>query len=147
MGKEIERKFLVIGEKWRVLGKPQQIIQGYLSRDKERVVRVRIADLQGYITVKGLTRGATRAEYEYEIPRNDAQQLLRQLCLKPLIEKTRYHVRHKDLTWHVDEFQTPRAGLVVAEIEIPHEHTVVELPDWAGEEVTGDERYYNQNMI
>jgi adenylate cyclase len=136
----------VTGDDWRILGRPVQIVQGYLSHDKERVVRVRIADLQGFITIKGITRGATRAEYEYEIPRIEAQQMLRELCFKPLVEKTRYHVHDHELVWHVDEFEAPRHGLVVAEIEIPSEDYAIDLPDWVGEEVTGDERFYNQNM-
>jgi adenylate cyclase len=146
MGQEIERKFLVVGDEWRLLGKPVRIVQGYLSRDKERVVRLRVSDEQGFITVKGISKGAARAEFEYEIPKEDAQQMIRELCLKPLVEKTRYYVRHNELVWHVDEFHAPRAGLVVAEIEIPTEDYAFERPDWVGKEVTGDPAYYNQNM-
>jgi adenylate cyclase len=146
MGTEIERKFRVVGDAWRSLGTPVRIVQGYLSRDKERVVRVRTADDQGFLTIKGITRGATRAEFEYEVPLEDASHMLRTLCIKPLIEKTRYYVRLNGLVWHVDEFHRPQSGLVIAEIEIPSEDFAFEHPDWLGEEVTGDPSYYNQNM-
>jgi len=146
MGTEIERKFTVIGDSWRSLGDPVRIIQGYLTRDKERVVRLRTSDSRGFITVKGISRGAVRTEFEYEIPLEDAKQMLRELCFQPLIDKTRHYVRYKDLVWHVDEFRSPRPGLVIAEIEVPSEDFEFERPTWVGDEVTGDPNYYNQNM-
>jgi adenylate cyclase len=147
VGIEIERKFLVRGDAWRADGTPSRIVQGYLNRDPERSVRVRTRGDRGYITVKGRTLGAARAEFEYEIPLADARQMLEELCLKPLIDKTRYVVAIGALKWEVDEFHTPRAGLVLAEVEIPFEDCAVELPPWVEREVTGDPSYYNQSMI
>jgi adenylate cyclase len=146
MGIEIERKFLVRGDAWRAEGTPSRIVQGYLTRDPGRSVRIRTRGDRGYITVKGSTQGAGRAEFEYEIPLADARQMLDELCLKPLIDKTRYRIRRGELTWEVDEFHAPRSGLVLAEVEIPSEDHAVELPPWIEREVTGDTRYYNQNM-
>jgi adenylate cyclase len=146
MGTEIERKFTVISDAWRSVGNPVRIVQGYLTRDKERAVRLRTSDSKGFITIKGISRGVVRTEFEYEIPIEDARQMLRELCFQPLIDKTRYYVRHKDLVWHVDEFHSPRLGLVIAEIEIPSVDYAFERPSWVGDEVTGDPTYYNQNM-
>ena len=147
MGTEIERKFSVVSDAWRSLGTPIHIVQGYLSRDKERIVRLRTSGGKGLITLKGISRGAVRTEFEYEIPVDDAKQMLCELCLQPLIDKTRYYVPHKELVWHVDEFHSPRPGLVIAEIEIPSVGYPLERPSWIGDEVTGDPSYYNQNMI
>mgnify|MGYP003551531168 FL=1 len=116
MAIEIERKFLVSGTDWRA-GESTLFRQGYLNRDKERTVRVRIAGNQAYLTIKGISTGATRAEFEYEIPVADAGQLLL-LCDGPLIEKTRYVVPHAGMLWEVDEFHGANSGLVVAEIEL-----------------------------
>jgi adenylate cyclase len=146
MGIEIERKFMVIGDAWRAKGHAVRIVQGYLSRVKERVVRVRTADLAGFLTIKGISCGRARTEFEYPIPLDDARQMLHELCVQPLIDKTRHFVPHKDLVWHVDEFHSPQRGLIIAEIEIPTVDCAFERPDWTGDEVTGDERYYNQNM-
>jgi len=147
MGKEIERKFRVASDAWRAsVTKTVHIVQGYLSKDIERVVRVRTADDRGAITIKGVTRHAERAEYEYEIPVGDARELLRELCLKPLIEKTRYYVPQGELAWEIDVFHAPQDGLIVAEIELPSADHVFERPAWLGEEVTADPRFYNQNI-
>ena len=117
MATEIERKFLVVGEGWRT-GQGIRFIQGYLNRDKERTVRVRIAGAKAFITIKGITIGATRAEFEYEIPVAETEQLLK-LCDGPLIEKTRHVVVYTGTTWEIDEFHGANAGLVVAEVELP----------------------------
>jgi adenylate cyclase len=146
MGLEIERKFLVVGDAWRAAGRPTRIVQGYLTRDPERVVRVRTAGLSAFVTVKGITRGISRSEFEYSIPLADALEMLDQLCLKPLIVKTRYEVDVGGLTWEVDEFESPHAGLIVAELELPYPEHEFERPDWIGVEVTGDARYYNQSL-
>jgi adenylate cyclase len=146
MGIEIERKFTVTGDAWRSKGHSVRIVQGYLSRVKERVVRVRTSDLAGFLTIKGISRGSARTEFEYPIPIDDARQMLHELCVSPLIDKTRHFVPHKDLVWHVDEFHSPQRGLIIAEIELPAIDYAFERPDWVGDEVTGDERYYNQNM-
>jgi adenylate cyclase len=146
VGIEIERKFLVMGDAWRAKGHAVRIVQGYLSRTIERVVRVRTADLAGFLTIKGISRGSARTEFEYPIPLDDARQMLQELCVHPLIDKTRHFVPHQDLVWHVDEFHSPQRGLIIAEIEIPTVDYIFERPDWTGEEVTGDARYCNQNM-
>src|ERR1700744_2341061 len=135
MGTEIERKFLVKGDDWRTLGTPIRIGQGYLGDSIERVVRVRTAGEQAYITVKGLNTGITRLEYEYSIPLKDANEMLERLCLKPLIVKTRWNVQHAGWLWQVDEYHEPRSDLVVAEIELASVDETFELPAWIGEEV------------
>lgn len=146
MGLEIERKFLVAGEGWRQPAERQtRFSQGYLSRDPARTVRVRLAGEQAFLTIKGRTVGATRAEFEYEIPVAEAQQLL-QLCEGPLIDKIRHFCEFQGKTWEVDEFFGDNAGLVVAEIELASEDEVFARPAWLGAEVTGEARYYNANL-
>lgn len=147
MGVEIERKFLVRGEAWKSLGQPLLLRQGYLSSDPERVVRVRIAGDQAMMTVKGRSVGATRGEWEYPIPLQDAAELLDRLCQRPLVEKYRRRIGVDGMTWEVDEFLGANAGLVVAEIELACETQAFTLPDWIGEDVTDDARYYNSNLI
>jgi len=145
MATEIERKFLVQGTDWRQ-GAPVHVCQGYLNRDKERTVRVRIAGSRAYLTIKGLTQGASRPEFEYEIPRHDGESLLT-LCDRPPLEKNRYTVQHAGATWEVDEFLGANAGLVVAEIELKDERQVFQRPTWLSVEVTGDPRYFNSSLI
>jgi len=147
MGKEIERKYLVKNEDWRELAKGTVYRQGYLSTVKERTVRVRTIDDNGYLTIKGITVGATRAEYEYEIPAKDANYMLDELCEKPIIEKKRYVLDHEDLTWEIDEFDGENHGLIVAEVELTAEDQKIAFPEWIGDEVTGDPRYFNSNLI
>ena len=144
---EIERKFLVRDESWRVPGTGTLYRQGYLSTVPERSVRVRLIRDKGYLTVKGASSGAARAEYEYEIPGVEAREMLDNLCERPLIEKTRYCVEFKGLTWEIDEFEGSNAGLVIAEVELEEVDQAVSLPDWVGKEVTGDRRYYNASLI
>lgn len=146
MGKEIERKFLVTSDAWRNLAPGLLYRQGYLSSVKERTVRVRLAGDKGFLTIKGLTVGAARAEYEYEIPAADAQAMLETLAEKPLIEKIRYKIPYAGLTWEIDEFMGDNAGLIVAEVELAGEAQTFSKPDWAGTEVTGDTRYFNSNL-
>ena len=147
MAKEIERKFLVVGDVWRTLAKGTRYRQGYLSTVKERTVRVRTIDGKGFLTVKGPTIGATRSEYEYEIPAADANEMLDALCEKPIIEKNRYKIPVGDLTWEVDEFFGVNEGLIVAEIELMSEDQSFDKPAWVGAEVTDDPRYFNANLI
>ena len=147
MGKEIERKFLVEGSAWRKLAKGTHYRQGYLSTVKERTVRVRTIDDKGFLTIKGITIGATRAEYEYEIPVGDANAMLDNLCERPFIEKTRYKIEYQGFTWELDEFEGENQGLILAEIELSAEDQNFTLPAWIGEEVTGDPRYFNSNLI
>lgn len=146
MAKEIERKFLVDGDEWRSLGRGEVFRQGYLSTVKERTVRIRAVGEQAWITVKGLTVGATRSEFEYAIPLADAEQML-ELCERPIIEKTRHVVEAGGLRWEIDEFAGDNRGLVVAEVELDDPDQSIELPDWIGAEVTDDPRYYNANLI
>jgi len=147
MAKEIERKFLVKGDSWRGQGKGKHYRQGYLSTVKDRTVRVRIAGDKGFITVKGVNVGASRSEYEYEIPLADAKEVLDRLCERPLIEKIRYRISFDGLTWEVDEFEGENQGLITAEIELRDEKQKVSLPDWIDAEVTGDPRYFNSNLV
>ena len=147
MTKEIERKFLVTGDAWRSLGEGAVFRQGYLSTVKERTVRVRVVGDQGFVTIKGITVGAARSEFEYTIPGSDAEAMLDELCERPLIEKTRYTIDYGGLIWEIDEFDGVNQGLIVAEVELEDENQEFQLPDWVGEEVTADPRYFNANLI
>ena len=147
MATEIERKFLVDGTQWREPDSGSVFSQGYLSTVKERTVRVRVIGDRGYIAVKGITVHATRTEYEYEIPVDDARFMLAELCEQPIIDKIRYLVEWEGLTWEVDEFRGVNAGLVVAEVELEDLEQEVSFPPWIGEEVTDDPRYFNSNLI
>lgn len=139
---EIERKFLVNPEKWTPVNKGTEIKQGYLSADKNRTVRVRIAGDLAFITIKGESRGISRIEFEYEIPKADAQVLLT-MCLSEPIEKTRYLERVDNAVWEIDVFEGVNKGLILAEIELENESQNFTLPGWAGEEVSTDRRYFN----
>jgi adenylate cyclase len=145
MALEIERKFLVVGEGWRSTA-GVRFTQGYLCRDITRTVRVRVAGAQAWLTIKGISTGATRAEFEYSIPVADAQALLA-LCDTPLIDKTRHTLTHLGTVWEVDEFHADNAGLVVAEVELSTEDQHFERPLWLGDEVTHDPRYFNSALI
>ena len=145
MGREIERKFLVKGFTWREV-KGAMIRQGYLNSAKERNVRVRIIEDKAYLTIKGIAVGASRLEFEYEVPLKDAAELL-EICEKPLIEKKRYRVLEGGVIWEVDEFFGENEGLIVAEVELESEDQAFHKPDWVGEEVTGDTHYFNSNLI
>ena len=147
MGKEIERKYLLKGDSWRSLAKGTKYRQGYLNSTKERVVRVRTIGDKGYLTIKGITTGATRVEYEYDIPISDATAMLDDLCEKPVIEKNRYKITFAGLVWEVDEFFGENMGLIVAEVELEDEGQRFEKPEWIGDEVTGDPKYFNSNLI
>jgi adenylate cyclase len=144
MGIEIERKFLVVGDDWRA-APAVPTTQGYLNRDKRRTVRVRVAQDAAWLTIKGASRGATRAEFEYPIPLADARELLA-LCDGPPVRKSRRVVVHAGARWEIDEFEGDNAGLVVAEIELPSEDATFEAPPWLGAEVTHDPRYFNSNL-
>ena len=147
MGKEIERKFIVSGDAYKSLAKGVLYRQGYLSSDMGKSVRVRVFNDRGYLTVKGPSMGATRLEYEYEIPANEANEMLEYLCERPIIEKFRYKFQFEGFTWEIDEFLGENEGLIIAEIELPDENTVFKKPDWVGREVTGDPKYLNSNLI
>ncbi|MEW5908253.1 MAG: CYTH domain-containing protein [Thermodesulfobacteriota bacterium] len=146
MKQEIERKFLVQGTAWKNASAGYLCRQGYLLRSREYVVRIRTTGSKGYLAVKGASAGISRMEYEYEIPFTEACDMLEKFCEKPLIEKYRYPIQYKGLIWEVDEFFLENEGLLIAEVELESETQVFEKPEWAGEEVTGDARYYNSNL-
>ena len=149
MAQEIERKFLVNGDFKEEAFKAVRIIQGYLSSVPERIVRVRVKGEQGFITVKGACNltGVSRFEWEKEIPRDEALALY-PLCEPGVIDKTRYLIHNTDgrHLWEVDEFHGDNEGLVVAEVELDNENDSFDKPQWLGEEVTGDRRYYNASL-
>ncbi|HEY6675249.1 MAG TPA: CYTH domain-containing protein [Terrimicrobium sp.] len=145
MGTEIERKFLVVGNDWRAGASGTSYIQGYLSRDVARIVRIRQAGPAAYLTIKGIAQGASRPEFEYPIPLSDARQLMN-LCLRPLVEKTRYVIKYASKRWEVDEFRGDNRGLILAEIELSREDEAVDIPPWIGQEVSGDPRYFNSYL-
>lgn len=147
MGVEIEHKYLVKKELWVPSTAGTLIRQGYLSIDKDRTVRVRVAAGKGFITVKGTTIGDSRAEYEYEIPVNDANEMLDSLCLAPIIEKTRYGEIHVGCYWEIDLFHGDNDGLIVAEIELASSKSRYHVPNWCGENVTTDHRYTNSALL
>jgi CYTH domain-containing protein len=146
MGVEIERKYLVKGNEWRGLVSGTLYRQGYLPTTGATVVRVRIAGTEGFLTIKGETQGIARSEFEYPIPLEDANQLLDTLCQKPLIEKSRHKISLNGVLWEVDEFFGENQGLVMAEIELKDANQAIDLPNWLGEEVSHDPRYYNANL-
>lgn len=147
MPKEIERKFIV-KDRSILQGKKGELVrQGYLSCIPERVVRIRVRGNCGYITIKGKTCNATRDEYEYAIPVSEANEMLDHLCIHPILEKKRYEVLFCDKIWEIDEFYGENNGLCIAEIELDAEEENVEIPQWADMEVTGDNRYYNANLV
>jgi CYTH domain-containing protein len=141
---EIERKFLVTSDRWRKSEPGQRYLQGYICKG-EVTVRVRSSSSRGFLTIKAGSYGCVRLEFEYEIPLDEAQELLK-LCRSPLIEKVRHEVLHADRMWHVDEFAGANAGLVLAEVELDHPAQAVALPDWVGQEVTSDKRYHNSHL-
>jgi CYTH domain-containing protein len=146
MAKEIERKFLVTGDAYRSADS-QVLRQGYLNRDKHRTVRVRTKGPHGFLTIKGITVGATRDEFEYAIPLADANQMLDCMCERPLIEKRRYVFSYQGKKWEIDEFEGENAGLVIAEVELSDERELFDKPEWVGQEVTHDTRYLNANLV
>ena len=147
MGKEIEKKFLVTNDSWRQLGAGIVYCQGYLNTEKGRTVRVRTIGERGILTIKGPNMGGVKLEYEYDIPYDDALEMLDKLCNKPLIQKTRYKIKHGGFTWEVDEFAGENEGLLFAEIELEDVNQSFDKPHWIGREVTGDCRYYNANLV
>lgn len=147
MGQEIERKFLVNKAQWQQAEKPagEHYRQGYLLLDPDKTIRVRLTPAKGFLTIKGKSTGATRAEFEYEIPMEEASALLDQFAIAEL-SKIRYTLTYKGKVWEIDEFLGDNAGLLVAEIELESEEESFERPEWISEEVTTDARYYNANL-
>lgn len=147
MALEIERKFLVKGDYKPYVYKSEEIIQGYLSSNPQRIVRVRVKGDKAYLTIKGMSNasGITRFEWEKEIPVQEAKELI-QLCEPGMIAKVRHYIRNGDRVFEVDEFGGENQGLILAEIELGDEGEDFFKPDWLGEEVTGDKRYYNASL-
>ena len=145
MGMEIERKFLVRKDRWEAKGEGTRIAQGYLCTAPERTIRVRIKGNCGYLTVKGKNEGISRKEFEYEIPVTDAEELL-QLCEPSIIEKVRYLEEIGGQAWEIDVFHGKNEGLMLAEIELRYENEAFLLPEWLGDEVSEDSRYYNSSL-
>lgn len=139
---EIERKFLIDSKLWKPTVKGIKISQAYLTIDPEKTIRVRIADDQGFLTIKGKAKGMVRTELEYEIPKNEAEILIN-MCKGFVVEKVRFKEKFMEMIWEVDVFEDKNKGLYLAEIELENENQEFDLPDWVREEVTFDSRYYN----
>lgn len=147
MGKEIEHKYLVKDDSYKSdIVESHVISQGYITREKDRTVRIRIIDNEARLTIKGRTISDTRSEYEYKIPVSDAVEMIDNLCAGPIIKKTRHIVQYGGNKWEIDEFGGPLSGLVVAEIEIPYSEYKYDIPPFIGKNVTSDSRYFNSNL-
>ena len=147
MGIEIERKFLIKHIPLNRVKYSHHIKQGYIVNDSQKVIRVRKKENQYYLTIKGNTIGISRSEFEYTIPKNDAENLFDQFCLSGTIEKTRHYVENKDHLWEIDEFHGRNDGLIVAEIELDSEDEFFDIPNWVDQEVTSEKKYYNMNLL
>ena len=146
MAIEIERKFLVKEKPFSIAKRSLKINQGYIINEKSKVIRVREKGDDYFLTIKGNNIGISRLEYDFPISKDDAKELIFHFCKTTLIEKTRHYIEHEEHTWEVDEFHGQNNGLIVAEIELESEDEKFEIPDWVGEEVTQDDRYYNMNL-
>ena len=148
MAKEIEKKFLLKNDQWRdLIKRSRQFVQGYMVGSDKASVRVRLEGEQAFINIKSATLGVVRDEYEYAIPPEDANEILKKLCEKPLISKIRHDVMVGNKKWEIDEFQQENAGLIVAEVELNALDEVFEKPGWIGQEVSDDKRYYNVCLV
>lgn len=148
MAYEFERKFLVASDDWKAaVTESRRLRDGLIARFGNGKVRVRLEQDRAWLTVKGPKVGIGRAEFDYGIPVADAEEMLRSCCDGPPIEKTRFLVPHAGLTWEVDVHEGALEGLVLAEVELEHEHQPLVLPGWVGEEVTGDPRYQKRNLL
>ncbi len=148
MGIEIERKFLVVNDGWRkdVISETR-LKQGYLANQERASVRVRIAGQQAHLNIKSATLGIRRSEFEYEIPLSDAEDMLEKVAIRPFIDKTRHRVKCGEHIWEVDLFHGENRGLIVAEIELSSEDESFKIPEWVGDEVSGDARYFNVCLV
>ncbi|MBU1341347.1 MAG: CYTH domain-containing protein [Proteobacteria bacterium] len=147
MAIEIEKKFLLTYLPSEALAHPTFICQGYMVNKKDQVVRIRLSGDNAFLTIKGATCNASRKEYEYPIPKQDAEEMLLLFCKKPLIEKIRYKIQYKGFEWVIDQFSGNNLGLIVAEIELDRVDQAFEKPDWIGKDVSDDPRYFNSNLI
>ena len=146
MAIEIERKFLVIGDSWRSHATGKVYRQGYLPTQGLTTVRVRVIKDQGFLTIKGATQGIARSEFEYPIPLQDAEEMLQTLCNRPIIEKMRHVLEVDNLRWEIDEFHGENQGLILAEVELTDVEQMIRRPEWLGQEVSDDPRYFNANL-
>ncbi len=147
MGVEIERKFLIDETKLPTLQNGYTIKQGYIQTIDHTTVRIRVRGQEAFLTIKGKSQGASRLEFEYPIPLNDAEEMLTNLCHASRVEKTRYLIEYEGHTWEVDIFEGSNKGLMIAEIELESEKEVFSLPEWVMKEVTEDVRYFNANLV
>jgi len=148
MATEIERKFLLNNSSWQSIADEGTVYsQGYLVGSKHASVRVRIQGKRAFLNIKSATIDITRQEFEYEIPMNEATEMLETLCEKPLISKTRYHINNESHLWEIDVFEGDNKGLIVAEIELSDKNEIFSKPEWLGTEVSDDARYYNVNLV
>lgn len=149
MGYEIERKFIVKNKEYKQAKYIEKlnIKQGYITLDKKKVIRLRILNEKARLTLKGLATKITRYEFEYEIPVQEAEQMLQLFCHKPIIKKIRYKIEYQGNLWEIDEFKGENSGLIIAEIELDSEDQRFQKPGYIGREVTEDERFYNFNLV
>ena len=147
MGLEIERKFIVTGDGYKLGATRKLIRQGFLNDDMDRMVRIRLVDNKAFLTVKGPLKDASRSEFEYPIPVAEAEAMLVDLCIPPILEKNRYVVEIEGLTWEVDVFMGVNEGLIVAEVELEESGQKIIFPEWIGKEITDDKRYYNASLV
>ena len=145
---EIERKYLITSDTWRKeVKKGVKFKQGYLAGTVDSSVRIRVEGDRAFLNIKSATLGIKRKEYEYAIPLEDAEEILINLCEKPLIEKQRFYLEYEGHTWEIDEFEGENKGLIVAEIELNNEDEKFILPDWVGMEVSDEAKYYNVSLV
>ena len=144
---EIERKFLVNTIPTQQVNRSKKVIQGYMFFDNRKVVRVRSMDNDHFLTIKSNSKGLSRLEFEYQIPKEDAMDMFKHLCGTNIIEKTRHYIESPNHTWEIDEFHGRNEGLIVAEIELESEDEQFDIPEWVGDEVSDDPRYYNMNLM
>jgi adenylate cyclase len=148
MATEIERKYLILNKDWQTnVDSKLHIVQGYLATNELSSTRIRIQNDKANINIKSATLGITRTEFEYLIPVEDAQQMIDHLCIKPVIKKTRYTVKHSSHIWEVDVFSSENEGLVVAEIELTSPDEAFDKPSWLGKEVSDEPKYYNVCLV
>lgn len=147
MALEIERKYLIHHHIWENVTKPEGEFyrQGYILKDPDKTIRVRVTESAAYLTIKGASTGATRTEFEYQIPKEEALTLLDNFSVSEL-SKVRYKIHYYGKIWEVDVFSGDNAGLIVAEIELTSEDEIFEKPEWVSTEVTGDHRYFNSRL-
>ena len=146
MAIEIERKFLVKQPPLHLATYSLNIKQGYIVKNKNKVIRVRKQDLDYFLTIKGSNAGISRLEFEFPIPKDDAEELFLHFCQTDIINKTRYYIKHENHTWEVDEFHGKNQGLIIAELELQSEDEKFNLPDWIGDEISNDNKYFNMNL-